>query len=147
MSGTRGLVAALLTGAAALSALIACGDGSEGTVVAKAEQGVYPYACQAGGALTGPVAVPVWGTCSEPECWRLIVRDSGGATVQPCVSREEYDRTQLGTFWRERTDWGADQQRDPFPMNAPRLLRPEVQRPCSSTSGCAAPASSTRKER
>jgi hypothetical protein len=104
MSRAQGLVAALLAGGAALPTLIACGDGSEGTVVAKAEQGVYAYACQAGGALTGPVAVPVWGTCSDPECWRLVVRDSGGDTLRPCVSRDEYDRAQLGTFWREQTD-------------------------------------------
>jgi hypothetical protein len=103
-SGARGLVAALLAGAAGLSTFIACGDRSEGTVVAKAEQGVYAQACQAGGALTGPVAVPVWGSCSDPECWRLVIRDRGGNTSQPCVSRDEYDRTQLGTFWREQTD-------------------------------------------
>jgi hypothetical protein len=102
--GVRGLLGAFLTGIAALSALIACGAGSEGTVVGKVEQGVYAYACQAGGTLTGPVAVPVWGSCSAPECWRLIVRDGDGDTFQPCVSREEYDRTPPGTFWSEPTD-------------------------------------------
>jgi|SRR3954454_15509039 hypothetical protein len=105
MIGVRGLIGVLLTCAAALSTLIACSGDNEGTVVAKAEQGVYAQACDAGGLLTGPVAVPVWGTCSDPECWRLVVRDSGGDTFRPCVSRYEYDRTQLGTFWSERTDW------------------------------------------
>jgi hypothetical protein len=52
VSGVRGLLGMLLTGAAAVFALIACGGGSEGTVVAKADQGVYNYACQAGGTLT-----------------------------------------------------------------------------------------------
>jgi hypothetical protein len=46
----------------------------------------------------------MWGTCFVPECWRLVVRDNDGNTVKPCVSREEYDRTQLGAFWRGRTD-------------------------------------------
>ena len=57
-----------------------------------------------GTAVIGPVAVPVWGTCSVPECWRLVVRDSDGTTSEPCVSREEYDSTSVGTFWRGRTD-------------------------------------------
>jgi hypothetical protein len=104
MNGARGLLGALLTGAAALSALIACGPGEEGTVVAKVNQGVYAHACRVGGTLTGPVAVPMWGTCSAPECWRLVVRNGDGDTFQPCVSREEYDRAQVGMFWRERTD-------------------------------------------
>ena len=98
------LLGALVTGAAAVSALVACAGSSEGTVVAKTDQGVYDVGCQAGGTMTGPVAVPVWGACSVPVCWRLVVRDSDGNTAQPCVSREEYDRTRLGTFWRERTD-------------------------------------------
>jgi hypothetical protein len=106
------LLGALLTGAAAVFALVAAvvvalvafGGGSEGTVVAKADEGAYDYACQAGGTVTGPVAVPAWGACSVPECWRLVVRDSDGKTSEPCVSREEYDRTRLGAFWHERTD-------------------------------------------
>jgi hypothetical protein len=55
------LLGALLCGAAALSALVACG-GSEGTVVAKADQGVYDYGCQAGGTVTSPVGKPAWGS-------------------------------------------------------------------------------------
>jgi hypothetical protein len=95
---------ALVAGAAAAIALVACGAGSEGTVIAKADQGVYDYGCEAGGTMTGPVAAPAWGACSDPRCWRLVVRDSEGNTSQPCVSREEYDRTQLGAFWHGRTD-------------------------------------------
>ena len=91
-------------GAAAVSALVACGGSSEGTVVAKIDQGAYDTGCQAGSTMTGPVAVPVWGACSVPVCWRLVVRDSDGNTAWPCVSREEYDRARLGTFWHERTD-------------------------------------------
>jgi hypothetical protein len=102
--GLRGLCGALLGGVAAVSALIACGARGECTVIGKDEQGVFAHACQTGGTLTGPVAVPVWGSCSAPECWRLIVRDGDGETFRPCVSREEYDRTQPGTFWSERTD-------------------------------------------
>jgi hypothetical protein len=99
----RRLVGALVAGAAATVALAGCGAG-EGTVVAKAEQGSYDYACGAGGTMTSPVAAPVWGACSDARCWRLIVRDNDGDTFEPCVSREEYDRTQPGTFWHERTD-------------------------------------------
>jgi hypothetical protein len=98
------MIVPLLAGAAAACALVGGSEGSEGTVVAKADQGVYDYACQAGGTLSGPVAVPVWGTCSVPECWRLVVRDSDGATSKPCVSREDYDRATVGAFWHERTD-------------------------------------------
>jgi hypothetical protein len=94
----------LVTAAAAAFALVAGIGGSEGTVVAKPGQGAYDYACEAGGTMTGPVAVPAWGACSVPKCWRLVVRDSGGGTSEPCVSQEEYDRTQLGAFWHGRTD-------------------------------------------
>ena len=100
----RGLVCTLITGAAAVYALIACDTSSEGTVVAKSDEGVYDYACQAGGTVTGPVAVPIWGVCTAPKCWRLVVRDSAGNTSEPCVSREEYDRTRLGEFRHRRTD-------------------------------------------
>ena len=103
-SRVRCLIGGLVTAAAAMSALIAYGGISEGTVVAKTDQGVYDIGCQAGSAMTGPVAVPVWGACSVPVCWRLVVRDGDGNRASPCVSREEYDRTRLGTFWRERTD-------------------------------------------
>jgi hypothetical protein len=54
--------------------------------------------------VTGPVAVPVWGACSVPRCWRLVVRDSDGTTSTLCVSREVYDRTRPGAFWHGRTD-------------------------------------------
>ncbi len=113
MSRARRLLGALVTGAsaafalvaAAVFALVACGGSSEGTVVAKTGQGVYDYGCQAGGTVTGPVAVPVWGAgCSVPKCWRLVVRDSDGNTFQPCLAREEYDRTELGAFWYGRTE-------------------------------------------
>jgi hypothetical protein len=98
------LLGALVTAAAAAIALVACGASSEGTVVAKVDQGAYDYSCQMGGTMTGPIAVPVWGACSAPECWRLVIRDSDGNTYEPCVSREEYDRTQPGSFWHGRTD-------------------------------------------
>jgi hypothetical protein len=104
VSPARRLLGGLVIAAAATFALVACSGMSEGTVVAKSEQGVYAYSCQRGGSVTGPVAVPVWGTCSVPECWRLVVRDGNGTTSEPCVSREEYDSTSVGTFWRGRTD-------------------------------------------
>ena len=104
VSPARHLLGGLVTVAGATFALVACSGMSEGTVVAKSEQGVYAYSCQRGGSVIGPVAVPVWGTCSVPECWRLVVRDSNGTTSEPCVSREEYDSTYVGTFWRGRTD-------------------------------------------
>ena len=100
----RVTAAALVTGAAAVLVLASCGARTEGTVVAKAEQGTYDYACQLGGTVTGPVAVPVWGTCSVPECWRLVVRDSNGNTSEPCVSHQEYERTAVGAFWHGPTD-------------------------------------------
>jgi hypothetical protein len=106
MSPARRGIGALVTGAAlvvAAVALVACGGG-EGTVVAKPDQGVYDYSCQAGGTVSGPVAVPDWGSCSDPECWQLVVRDNDGNTSEPCVTREEYDRTPLGAFWHGRTD-------------------------------------------
>jgi hypothetical protein len=34
----------------------------------------------------------------------VVVRNIDGATFKPCVSREEYDRMQLGAFWHGRTD-------------------------------------------
>jgi hypothetical protein len=92
VSTARRLLGGLVTVAAATIGLVACSGMSEGTVVAKSEQGVYAYSCQRGGSVIGPVAVPVWGSCSIPECWRLVVRDSNGTTSQPCVSREEYDK-------------------------------------------------------
>jgi len=104
MNQTRSLVCAVFTSAATVFALAAYGGSSEGTVVAKTNQGLYDYACQAGGTLTGPVAVPVWGACTVPECWWLVVRDSDGDTSNACVSREEYDRAELGVFWRAPTD-------------------------------------------
>jgi hypothetical protein len=94
----------LVTAAAAVSALIACGGSSEGTVVAKTDQGVNDIDCRAGSTMTGPVAVPVWGACSVPVYWRLVVRDSDDVRAEPCVSREEHDRTGLVMFWHERTD-------------------------------------------
>ena len=90
-------------GVGAALALVACG-GSEGTVIAKAHEGSYDHACNAGGTVVSPVAVPVWGSCAVPECWRLVLRDSAGNTTEPCVSREEYDRAQPGAFWHGRTD-------------------------------------------
>jgi hypothetical protein len=98
------MLGGLLIGAATVFALVAYGGSSEGTVIAKVDQGVYDHACQMGGTVTGPVAVPIWGSCTVPTCWRLVVRDSEGDTFKPCVSREEYDRTHFGTFWRGRTD-------------------------------------------
>jgi hypothetical protein len=98
------LLGVLVTAAAGVAALVACGDSGDGTVVAKAGHGTYDYACQAGGTVTSPAAVPVWGACTEPDCWRLVVRDNDGNTSEPCVSREEYDRTRLGAFWHGRTD-------------------------------------------
>ena len=73
-------------------------------MVAKDDRGVYNHGCQQGGTVAGPVALPVWGVCSEPRCWRLVIRDSDGDTFTPCVTREEFDGTQLGEFWRERAD-------------------------------------------
>jgi hypothetical protein len=99
----RRLLGASVAAVGVLFALVACAGGSEGTVVDKAHQGAYDYACGAGGTMAGPVAVPVWGSCSVPECWRLVVRDNAGDTAEPCVSREEYDRTRLGDFWHGRT--------------------------------------------
>jgi hypothetical protein len=105
VNSARRLLGVLVAGAAAAFALVAFGgSSSEGTVVAKADRGAYDYGCQMGGTVTGPVAVPAWGACSVPECWRLVVRDSDGNMSEPCVSREEYDRTRPGEFWHGRTD-------------------------------------------
>jgi hypothetical protein len=90
-------------GAAGVIALAACG-GVEGTVVAKTHQGSYDRACQASGIVTAPLTVPVSEVCSVPECWRLVLRNSDGDTVDACVSREEYDRSRLGEFRHVQTD-------------------------------------------
>ena len=79
---TRPLLGALVTAAVAVFMLAAYGGGSEGTVVAKTDKGVYDYACQPGATVTGPIAVPV-GVCSVPKCWRLVVRDIDGTTFEP----------------------------------------------------------------
>ena len=108
MSRVRRTLGLLITGTVAALTLAMCGT-SEGTVVGKANQGTYDYGCQAGGTMTGPVAVPAWGACSVPECWRLVVRDNHGNTSEPYVSREDYDRTHLGEFWRAPIDRPIDQ--------------------------------------
>jgi hypothetical protein len=87
-----------------VGALVACGGGSEGTVVAKAHQVAQDRACQASGIVTAPVTAPLSQVCSVPECWRLVIRDNDGHTFEACVSSEEYDRSRLGEFWHERTD-------------------------------------------
>ena len=102
MSRARYLL--VVAGLAVLLVLAAFGPGTEGTVVAKTGQGADDYACQAGGAVAAPVAVPTWGVCSAGRCWQLVVRSSDGDTSEPCVSRDEYDRTPLGAFWHGRTD-------------------------------------------
>ena len=97
------MLGALVVGVAVAFALVVSGGG-EGTVVDKIQQSSYDRGCNADGIPTGPVAVPVWGVCSVPRCWRLVVRDGDGDTFEPCVSREEYERTQIGAFWHGRTD-------------------------------------------
>jgi hypothetical protein len=64
--GGRRRLGAVVTGTAAAFVLVACGGTGEGTVVAKADQADYDYACQAGGSVTGPVAVPAWGRAPIP---------------------------------------------------------------------------------
>ena len=103
MSWAPRLLGLLITAVATASVLGACDSSSEGTVVTKTGQGSFDYACAAGGTPTGPVAVPVWGVCSAPRCWRLVVRDRDGDLSQPCVSRVEYDRTRVGAFWHRPT--------------------------------------------
>jgi hypothetical protein len=104
LSQAQYLLGALVTVATAAALPLVDWGASEGTVVAKNDSGVYDYGCQAGSTVAGPVAVPVWGACSAPTCWRLLVRDTDGNTWQPCVNREEYDRTPVGSFWHRRTD-------------------------------------------
>lgn len=104
MIRSRPLLAALVIAAVAAFVLAVYGGSSEGTVVAKTDHGVYDYACRTGATPTGPVAVPVWGACSVPKCWRLVVRNSDGTTFEPCVSRDDYDRIRLGAYWHRRTD-------------------------------------------
>ena len=98
------LLGALVCGAVTAVALAVGGGSDEGTVVVKSEQAAYDRPCRAGGTLTGPVAVPTWGSCSAPRCWWLIVRDSAGNLFAPCVNRDVYDRTEVGAFWHGRTD-------------------------------------------
>lgn len=88
-----------VAGAAATFALAGCGATSDGTVVAKTDQGPYDYACGAGARMINPFAVPVWGACSDPKCWRLVVQHEDGTVSEPCVSRSEYDSTEIGGFY------------------------------------------------
>ena len=104
MSRVRYVSGALVAGVAAVVTLVVGSPSNEGTVVAKADQGTFDHGCRMGGTVTGPVAVPVWGACSVPECWRLVVHHSDGTTSEPCVSREEHDRTRVGAFWHGPTD-------------------------------------------
>jgi len=99
----RGLLGALVAGAAAVSTIAAYSGGNERTVVAK-NQNADDYACHAGGAVSAPAAVPVLRACADPTCWQLVVRDSDGTVSRACVSREEYDHTLVGAFWHGRTD-------------------------------------------
>ena len=94
----------VVVGVAGAVVLVACGGGSQGTVVAKAHEGTYDRECAASGIVTAPLSVPVSEVCSVPECWRLVLRDSDGATSEVCVSSEEYDRSRVGEFWHEPTD-------------------------------------------
>jgi hypothetical protein len=104
VSWPRRLVGALVVAAAAVAGLVACSGGSEGTVVAKTQQKADDFGCRMGGTLTGPVSVPAWGACNDPQCWQLVVRADDGSVSELCVSREEYEATQLGAFWHGRTD-------------------------------------------
>jgi hypothetical protein len=104
MSRGGRLLGVVATGVAAVCALVVFGERSEGTVVGKASPGAEGSLCRSGNTLTGPLAAGIWGACSVPACWRLVVRGADGTTSEPCVSREEYDRTQPGAFWHGRTD-------------------------------------------
>ena len=103
MRRARGLLGALVAGAAAVSTIAACSGGNEGTVVVK-NQNADDYACHAGGAVSAPAAVPFLRACADPSCWQLVVRDSDGTVSRACVSRKEYDHTLVGAFWHGRTD-------------------------------------------
>jgi hypothetical protein len=104
MSRAGRLLGLLVTGVAAVCAIVVFGARSEGTVVGKAGPGADGALCRSGSTLTGPLAAGTWAACSVPACWRLVVRNSDGDVSEPCVSREEYDRTQPGAFWHGRTD-------------------------------------------
>jgi hypothetical protein len=102
--GSVGRRLLLVCGVAGAVALVACGGGREGTVVAKAHQATSERSCQASAIVTAPVSVPMSQVCSVPECWRLTIGDGDGDTFDACVSNEEYDRTYVGEFWHQRTD-------------------------------------------
>src|SRR5580765_6948459 len=95
---SRMVGAVVVGGVMVVLTLVAFGSGREGTVVAKSGP-AYDYACGAAGNVVGPMGVPSWGSCSTPNCWRLVIRDSAGNVAEPCVNRESYDATELGTFW------------------------------------------------
>ena len=104
MSRAGRLLGVVVICAAAVCALVVFGTRSEGTVVGKAAPGADNSLCRSGSNLTGPLAASTWAACSVPACWRLVVRGRDGDTSEPCVSREEYDRTQPGAFLHGRTD-------------------------------------------
>ena len=81
--------------------------------MAKDYRGPFDYLCQIGSI---PISIgngqlmymPIYGTCTEPECWKLHVRpstaDPRDAPDETCVSKSDYDATPVGAYWRERTD-------------------------------------------
>jgi hypothetical protein len=76
---TRPVLGALVTTAAAAFALAAYGGSSEGTVVAKTDQGLYDYACHIAVRLALRVGTRSWDahlvstadhvTAGAPEAW------------------------------------------------------------------------------
>lgn len=96
---------------AALVVLAGCGT-PEGTVVAKNYRGPFDYMCQIGSI---PISIgngqfmymPIYGTCTAPECWKLHIRPVGAdprdAPDETCVDRAEYDAIPVGAFYHENT--------------------------------------------
>lgn len=96
----------------AVGAAAGCGS-PEGTVVAKTVRPAFDYTCQVAsidipGTGSPPISVPVYGTCTEPPCNKLSIREVGDdprqAPDEVCVTDDEYRRTTVGSFRHRPTD-------------------------------------------
>lgn len=98
----------------ALAAVVVAGcAAAEGTVVAKTIRPAFDYTCEVAGMdiPTGngtSMHVPIFGTCTEPECLKLSIHEVGDDPRQApddvCVTADEYQRLDVGSFYHQTTD-------------------------------------------
>lgn len=88
----RKATAVLATAVAALG-LAGCGGISAGTVTAKSYEASYTsYSTTMAGKV--PITMPI----TQPECFRLDLRNEDGETGHVCVTAASWDSTNVGDF-------------------------------------------------